>query len=177
MSMIYNLLRVSPSELNSYLENSDLLFDRIYQSEDEDPAQIDLDKAWDGIHCLLTGTHLFNSQNEDEDVWYTPFSLIMFPGNDGQLINKNQNMGIGFPAHYQTAEQVTRAAALLATVNLRERYQHVGSEALSQSYPFEIAGQWLESEDLPYLEYYFEQMQQFFACAAENGEAVISYIN
>ena len=45
MSMIGNLLRVSNAELESYLENSSLLENRIYENDDEDSNLIDIDKA------------------------------------------------------------------------------------------------------------------------------------
>ena len=49
MSMIGNLLRVSNAELESYLENSSLLENRIYENDDEDSNLIDIDKAWNAI--------------------------------------------------------------------------------------------------------------------------------
>lgn len=169
MSMIYSLLRVSPAELASYQENSELLEARLF-SEEEDAAASHLDKAWDGIYCLLVGDSMANPAIDDESD--SPFRAILFPGYSGQLVDAEQELGYG-PAHYLTAEQVADASKQLAAVNLRERFEQADPAVLAECYPFDEA--WTE-DDFAYIASYFATLQEFFATAAANGEAVISWL-
>lgn len=68
MGMIGNLLRVTKAELESYLEDSSLLEDKIYNDEvnDDEPESekfVDIDKTWDGIIFLLTGQSLDTTES------------------------------------------------------------------------------------------------------------------
>lgn len=51
MSFIMYLSRISKQQLQSYLENPALYYNR----EDDDTRSIDIDRAWSGIMYLLTG--------------------------------------------------------------------------------------------------------------------------
>ena len=93
MGMICTLIRVSATELEAYQKDSSLLAERI-NKEADDPNFYDIDKSWDGIIYLLTGS---NSSDTSQYL-----SRIIF---SGQLIDKEQNLGTG-PAHYLTPQQV-----------------------------------------------------------------------
>ena len=52
MSMIMNLLRISKQELENYIQTPSLFeekLDVLYESEDNDDAFLDIDKAWGGV--------------------------------------------------------------------------------------------------------------------------------
>ena len=167
MSMIGNLLRVSNSELESYLNNSKLLEDRVYPEEYcEDSSLLDLDKAWESIFFLLTGCTSSNFENAEP-----PLSLILF---NGDVIDENQDMGYG-PATYATSKQVQEIAKALPELNqesLRAKFDSLKSPD-SELYPFNP-----DSEDMfDYIYDYYKEMKEFYNLAAENNQAVISFIN
>jgi hypothetical protein len=93
MGMICTFIRVSAAELEAYRKDSSQLAERI-NKETPDPFFYDIDKSWDGIIYLLTGS---NSSDTSQYL-----SKIIF---SGQLIDKEQDLGIG-PAHYLNPQQV-----------------------------------------------------------------------
>lgn len=167
MSMIGNLLRVSKTELDQYLENSTLLEERVYPEEYvEDPNLLDLDKAWENIYFLLTGCTSSDFENAEG-----PLSLILFKG---KLIDEEQDMGYG-PATYCTPEEVKEISIALPDINmenLRSKFESLKSSD-AELYPFNP-----ESEDMfDYIFEYYSKMKEFYDTAAKNDEAVISFIN
>lgn len=163
MSMIGNLLRVANSELQDYLGNSSLLEERIY-SNGEDPNSIDIDKAWDGIVFLLTGQAVASSEH--------PLVQVLF---SEQLIDEDQDLGYG-PAHYLTPEQVDVLNNEIAGIDIKILRQKFDPPQMTELgvYP-EI---WEEGDEaFDYLTPYFLNLQQFYAVAAKNGEAIITFLN
>jgi Domain of unknown function (DUF1877) len=167
MSMIGNLLRVSKSELEGYLENSSLLEERVYPEEYiEDPNLLDLDKSWESIYFLLTGC-----TSTDFEKAEPPLSLILF---NGTVIDENQDMGYG-PATYSSVEEVKEIANALPEVireKLHSKFESLKSKD-SELYPFNPDG-----EDMfDYIFEYYTKMKEFYLIAAKNDQAVISFIN
>lgn len=167
MSMIGNLLRVSSSELETYIKNSSLLEERIYPEEYiEDPNLLDLDKAWESIYFLLTGCTSSNYEKAE-----LPLSLILF---NGILVDENQDMGYG-PATYASPREVQEISNALPEVireNLRSKFESIKLKD-SELYPFNP-----DSEDMfDYIFEYYKKMKEFYHLAAKNDQAVISFIN
>lgn len=167
MSMIGNLLRVSNAELQSYLENSGLLEERVYPEDyAEDSCLLDLDKAWESIYFLLTGC-----TSSDFEKAEPPLSLILF---NGALIDENQDMGYG-PATYVSSEQVKeilKALPDLKKEELRSKFESLKYKD-SELYPFNP-----DSEDMfDYIFDYYKEMKEFYGLASENNQAIISFIN
>jgi hypothetical protein len=54
MSMIGNFLPITSSQLEDLIAAPDKVESFLYE-EDHDPPEVDIDKAWHGIHWLLTG--------------------------------------------------------------------------------------------------------------------------
>jgi hypothetical protein len=167
MSMIGNLLRVSASELEQYLENSTLLEERVYPEEYvEDPNLLDLDKAWESIYYFLTGCTSSDCQNAAP-----PLSRIFFMGN---LIDEDQDMGYG-PATYCAPWEVKAISTALPDAileDLRPAFDSLKSTG-AELYPFNP-----DSEDMfDYIFEYYSKMKAFYQVAARNDEAVISFIN
>jgi hypothetical protein len=55
MGMIGNVIRVSQEELNSFLNNSETLENKVYADDNYEAEWfLDLDKSWDGINYILT---------------------------------------------------------------------------------------------------------------------------
>jgi len=161
--MIGNLLRVSNTELESYLENSSLLEERIYENDSEDPNLIDIDKSWEGIIFLLTGQNLEKLDH--------PLGKVLF---SGQLIDEEQDLGYG-PGHYLNPDQVKEVNAQLSQITseeLKDRFDSKQMTAL-EIYP----NIWDDESIVDYLTDYYKTVQEVYSTAAKNNEAVITFLN
>jgi len=164
MSMCGNLLRVTVSELESYLRDSSLLEDRIYDDENEDPQLVDIDKSWAGILFLLTGQGLENLDHKLARVFFS-----------GQVIDEQQDLGYG-PGHYLNPEQVAEVhdeIARMSRDDLKNQFDPVKMNELD-IYP----SIWEEGDvAFDYLANYFSILQEVFATATRNREAIITFLN
>ncbi|MBO9154989.1 YfbM family protein [Chitinophaga sp. GCM10012297] len=163
MGMIANLLRVTNAEPETYISNSALLEERIYENEEEDLMLTDIDKSWEGILFLLTGQNLEKLDH--------PLGRVLF---SGRVIDENQDLGYG-PGHYLTPKEVGEMSGALAGITKEELTQRLDSPRMTELaiYP-EI---WAEENALGYLLDYFEVIQTVYATAAKNNEAVITFLN
>lgn len=163
MGMHLQILRANAEELTAYLLDSSLLAERVLNKPENDTRRYDIDKSWDGIIFLLTGK---NSSDASE-----PLSRLMF---SNQLIDETQDLGTG-PAHYLKPEEVK---------HLYEQIRHIASTSLKKNfnaadmktlgvYPNNV---WDEEEVDDYLTEYFETVQEAFSIAAQNDEAIITFI-
>jgi hypothetical protein len=165
MGMVGNLLRVSKTELDNYLVDSSQLEERIYREEEEpDNSLVDLDKSWDGIIFLLTGQSLANATH--------PLVRALF---SGQLIDEEQDLGYG-PAHYLTPEEVAEINRQISGIqesDLKQKYDPAKMTEL-EVYPTI----WDEGDDaFTYVANGFKTLQETYAEATKNGEAIITFIN
>lgn len=163
MSMIGNFLAVTEADLKSYLDNCDLLAARINDYDSENQNSIDVDKAWQAIHYILT-----NDPWEGE----SPESLVILGGQD-----IGEDFGYG-PGKYLTSSEVKMVAEFLKKVDftkIRAEYDPETFDNL-EIYPSVI---WLEEKEeaLDYVLSFFEPLIEFYANAAKNNFAVVKYIN
>ena len=164
MSMIANLLRVTMSELEAYLKDSSLLEDSIYNDEADAENLIDIDKSWDGIIFLLTGQSLATAKHN--------LVRILF---SGQIIDEEQDLGYG-PAHYLTAEQVAELNGEISTITIADLKQRFNPEKMNELEIYPII--WDEGDDaFDYLADGFLTLQNVFADATKNEEAIITFLN
>lgn len=110
MSMIGNFLQLSSEELADLIANPSDVESFIYPDDEEREGNIDVDKAWHGIHFLLTG-----------DAWggEPPLVNVVLGGTE-----LGDDVGYG-PARYLTADEVRAAAEALRDITpdvLRTRY-------------------------------------------------------
>jgi len=162
--MIGNLLRVSSGELDAYLKDSSLLETRLDEALDHDnPNLVDIGKSWDGINFLLTGTIVGDSGH--------PLEKVLF---STQCIDENQDLGYG-PGTYVTAKQVKQLNEELSKITgeeLNKRYDAKKMMAL-ELYP----NGWEEKHMLDYLIENFKTVQDVYAMAAKNGQAIITFLS
>ncbi|MGJ1264435.1 YfbM family protein [Sphingobacterium spiritivorum] len=164
MSMIANLLRVTTSELEAYLKDSSLLEDSIYNDEADAENLIDIDKSWDGIIFLLTGQGLATAKHN--------LVRILF---SAQIIDEEQDLGYG-PAHYLTAEQVAELNGEISTITIADLKQRFNPERMNELEIYPII--WDEGDDaFDYLADGFLTLQNVFAEATKNKEAIITFLN
>ncbi len=164
MGMIAYLLRVSPAELEAYRSNSALLEERVHREDaGNDAALYDIDKSWDGIIYLLTGS---NSSDTTQSL-----SRIIF---SGRLVDKEQDLGTG-PAHYLNPAEVKElheAITGIVPASLKARFDAARMKEIGV-YP----NVWDHDDTADYLIEYFETVQEVFARAAEEQQAIITFIN
>jgi hypothetical protein len=165
MSMIGNLLRVTKNELEQYIKNSSLLEKRIYNDDsgNEDSNLVDIDKSWDGIIFLLTGQNFEHSNH--------PLTKVLF---SGQIIDEEQDLGYG-PGQYLTAEQVIELNEQISKISIGELIKKYDPKRMIELgvYP----NIWENEEEINYLIEYFQTIQEVYAQAAKNGEAIITFLN
>jgi hypothetical protein len=165
MSMIGNLPLLSDEELSSLLAEpagvEAFLFEGLPPAEDE----LYLDKAWHGIHFLLTGTAW-----EGEP----PLNFIVAGGID----IGTEDVGYARPLGFTSADvrEIAAALAPLSADELRSRFDPKRMLELG-IYP-EIWDRPPEEDDtLAHLLGYFDQLKGFLQRAAENGRALIVYVS
>lgn len=164
MSMIGNLLRVTNVELEEYLKDSSLLEDKIYDDETENENLTDLDKSWDGIIFLLTGQSLGTAEHKLVRVLFS-----------GQIIDEEQDLGYG-PAHYLTVEQVSELNTEISTITITDLKQNFDPKKMNEQEVYPTI--WDEGDDaFDYVADGFLALQDAFAKAAKNGEAIITFLN
>ena len=165
MSMIANLLRVTKSELEEYLNDSSLLESRIYndESDEEDPNLVDIDQSWDGIVFLLTGKSFENNTH--------PLAKVLF---SEQFIDEEQDLGYG-PAQYVTAELVKELHEQIASISNDELRTRFDANKMKEANVFPEV--WENPETVDYLIEYFETIKEVYALAAKSDEAIITFIN
>ncbi len=162
--MIANLLRVTTSELEAYLKDSSLLEDSIYNDEEDAENLVDIDKSWDGIIFLLTGQSLATSKHN--------LVRILF---SGQIIDEEQDLGYG-PAHYLTAELVAELNGEISAITIADLKQRFNPERMNELEVYPII--WDEEDDaFDYLADGFLTLQNVFAEATKNEEAIITFMN
>ncbi len=162
MSMIGNLVRVSPEKLDELLESPEQVpafLDEIYEREDSN-EHMDVDKAWQIIHFLLTG-----EQYEGE----FPLSAVMLGGKElGE-----EDVGYG-PARYLTPDEVRAVATAIAAISEDELWSRFNAKAVlkAQIYP----SVWGDG-DREYVVNNYAEVRRFYADAAKAGHAVLAFIS
>lgn len=162
MSMI-SAWRIATDEQIAALLHEPVLIEDLLDDGSSD--EIDLDKAWHGIHYLLTGTAWGGSE---------PLNYII----EGGRTVGDIEIGYG-PARVLDSAQVRAFGQALAGVTheqLRAAYQPTAM-ARAEVYP-NIWDRADESPDeaLDYLLAYFDELRAYVAQASDSGKGLITYI-
>lgn len=158
MGMIAHFCRIDSATLEKLRADDSLLESYLY-GDDETPANIDIEKAWHGLHYLLTA----NNDNQ------TLAETIL--GGEGF----GQEMDYG-PARLLDAPLVADIAAALDQLDEAALSAAYAPQAMQDAgiYP-EV---WVDEgqEALDYLLIYYRTLQAFYRTAAANGEAVLTWL-
>ena len=156
MSMIGHYLAVPQSRLDALREEPDQI-DEFLSGPDAGEA-VDIEKAWHGLHFLLTGSVAAGTG---------PLANVVFgrePIGD--------DLGYG-PAMVTDADAVQAVASALAAVTddrLRARFD---PDAMDEIYP----NIWDEGDEaLDYLLDHLQALRAFYRDAAASGHAVITWL-
>jgi Domain of unknown function (DUF1877) len=147
-------LQGDPSSLEDFLFPND--------GDGDVPGQVDVDKAWHGLHYLLTGC---------ADGGPEPLAWAVLGGAE-----IGDDMGYG-PARFLLPPQVRAVAEALSVVNestLRSRYAPQAMEA-ADIYPSVI---WVRDgeESFDYLLENFNILQTFYRDAAASGHGALLWL-
>ena len=127
------------------------------------PNSIDVDKAWQGIHFLLTG----KAEGGDG-----PLALAAL---GGQEIGGEVVLG---PARILTPDQVKTVAHALQRVDERSFRSKFAPEAMSEAgvYPAEL---WVSDRErvLTYLVQNYRRLVRFYEVAAARGDGVVQWLS
>lgn len=148
--------------LQSLLEDPEKLVELLYPDDDSDPPNsTDVDKAWHGLHYLLTG----EAEGGEE-----PLSLAILEGTE---IGPEFDFG---PARYLTAEEVKAVAQALAALTLEALAQRYNPRDMREKDIYPEIWEDGDPESVGYLLQFFPTLQQFYADAAARGDAVIHWM-
>jgi hypothetical protein len=164
MGMIGKFAAVRPKQLQSLIDETSRIVDFLFFKEvaDKPNGQLDIDKAWQGIHFLLTGEPYSNESF---------LAKAIFGGEE-----VGDDLGFG-SARYLTPEEVNEVAAALRDVSKEDLVERYIPRAFEEAniYP---SGIW-ESEGsvaLDYLLSNYESMVAFYELVAARGDAMLLYI-
>jgi hypothetical protein len=165
MGMVGCFRRLPQADLERLLEDPSVLPEYL---EGEVPAgfgscmDLDVDKAWHGIHFLLTGTASEGAM---------PLGFIV---DGGTTIG--EDMGYG-PARGFSDSEVARIAGALAAVSAAEIHARYDAAELARAEVYPDIWERDGDHARDYLVTYFEQLSAFIAGAAEEREALIVFIS
>jgi len=162
MSMVGCFAAISPAIADRLRSNPDEIEEFLFPDDEvgEPENYIDVDKAWHGIHYLLTGS---------AEGGAPPLSWAVMGGTE-----IGEDVGYG-PARLLTAEQVkTISDALPSEENFKRSFAPEAMDA-AQIYP---DGIWVADGDdaLEYLVENYRAMAEFYRAAASRGDEAILWL-
>lgn len=168
MSMIGNFLRLSTKKVEALRAAPERITKVLYPEEGDtvmsDDVHVDIDKAWHGIHYLLTG-----------QAWEgePPLNFILGGREIGDV-----DVGYG-PARGFTADEVRAIATALEPITAETLRPRFDGKAMidAEIYP-QIWDRDPASDDtLGYLLAHYETLRAFVIETAELGAGMIVYLN
>ncbi|HEY9677115.1 MAG TPA: YfbM family protein [Drouetiella sp.] len=161
MSMILNLKSATDSEIENLKRNPDSIEGFLYDDEDTDHDQMDLDKAWHGLHFLLTG---------ETDGGAVPLCYLM---NAEQLGAKDFGYG---PPRALTSKQLAAFEEAIAKIDEKELRKRFDPDAMTtrQIYP----SIWDEGDDaFQYLYEHFKYLQEYLTSAKNRKDGTLIWLS
>ena len=161
MGMIANFMQIGQAQLDALLDDPDGIDPAIHPPEGAPPDTIDVDKAWHGIHFLLTGSPWRGAE---------PLVNVVLGG-----VEIGEDVGYG-PARYLTPDQVRDVAAALSAIPSDLLGARFDPDAMIRAdiYP-EI---WDEGDEARnYLLGAYERLRNHYLDAARRGNAMLIFID
>lgn len=163
MSMIGNLLAISPGRLAELIAEPGLVDSLLYPDDGPDPQKhLDIDKSWHAIHYMLNG-----STWDGEG----PLALAVLGGEE-----IGEDVGYG-PARYLVPAQVKAISAALSLLRPQEFSAKFHPSALDAAEIYPQGWHDAGPEALEYVVRYYGLLSSFYQSAAERGDAVLAYLN
>jgi hypothetical protein len=160
MSMNAVFVQISPAELaemENEPEEAEIYFD---DEETPDHVKLDLEKAWHGLHYVITG---------ETDPGETLLSQVVMGGTE---LGDDEEGFSGFgPARYFTRAEVIDLSRLLANPALEaDAAARFNPEKMNELdiYPG------FEADDAEWIMEAFKNLRDHFVSAATNGKAIVT---
>jgi Domain of unknown function (DUF1877) len=166
MSMIGNLRLVSDEQLDKLFADPQQIDDFLYPDEPMPGAEEDdLDKAWHGIHFLLTGSAWGGDP---------PLNFLVAGGRQIGDVDVGYGPARGFTSADVT--EISRALAQITSDDLKDRFD--GKRMMkAEIYPEIWDSDPAEDDTLGYLVEYFEDLKTFVERAKASSSGLIVYIS
>jgi hypothetical protein len=165
MGMVFSMVQFPSDKLQEYIDNPENFEkDLMTLVENQANPSLYLDKSWEAIHYILTGTKIGSGVK--------PLSLVIY---SEQFFDEEQNLGMG-PASYLTAEQVKEIDYILEKLDdtfLKEKYKPLEMVKFGVYPNF-----WDKDPTLfDYVADNFQKLKDFYKDAASKSHAIASYMN
>lgn len=167
MSMVMELRTVTDDRLHALLDDPETVNDYLFGEDDEDRNTIDLDKAWHGIHFLLSGDPSLEVDLTDAK----PEAFLLAGGTPiGDI-----DVGYG-PARGLTSAEVKAVDAAMSRFTAETLRKAFDPTAFVEAdiYPSIWDGD--DAESLEYLIENFGTLKQGVRAAARDGLGLIVYL-
>jgi len=164
--MTMTLRKVSDEQLRELLDEPDLILDFVAE---EVPAnqELDLAKAWHGLHFMLTGSDWEGPE---------PFAYLL---DGGEAIGNEEDHDLGYgPARGLSNAEVTRFSAALdglSEPDFKARYDSAAMDEL-EIYPLDWSKEEKPEEIVGWLATSFKELKQFVHEAAAAKQALLIYL-
>jgi type I restriction-modification system DNA methylase subunit len=161
--MIASYFRVSNKILEKLKAHPEKIEDIVFDSEELQEIEFDIDKAWHGIYFLLTGKVGFDE---------TVHCIV------GQAILGGRELGedIGYgPLRFLEPSEVAIINNELRNISVEDLANRFDLEAINDQDIYPMSGEW-EMEDKDYLLEYYEGLLNYFNKAANEQEAMLLLI-
>ena len=160
MSMIGNFLAISEEKAQELRENPSNIPDYLYSEEiQESDSYLDIDKAWNGIHFLLTGTTFGGEE---------PLCWVVLGGE-----TIGEDVGYG-PARFVNAKDVKTINEAISGIDSSSLNDRFNPDELNDS---EVYPSVWEQDHAEYLIGAYEDVKAFYASASKNNQCVIQFIS
>ena len=165
MSMIGCFAKITPSQLQGVIQDPDSVAALVFsadESSSESIEELDLDKAWNLIHFLLTG-----------DTWggEGPLAKAIMGGE----VLEDTDTGYG-PFRYHEPGQVRLISEALGKIDSEALWQNFDAQKVKEAEVYPI-GAWEGSdEDKQYTCQNFDELKRFYSEAARDSSALLLYI-
>lgn len=163
MGMIGCFAAIDPVALQKIRNEPSLIEEFLYPDGEEAEHSIDVDKAWHGIHFMLTG----QAYGGDG-----PLALVIMGGEE-----VGDEVGYG-PARLLLPEQVNVIANALEKLTIEEfkKAFKPAEMTAAEIYP-EVIWERDGQEALDYVLEYFEELVVFYRDAAKRGDGVALWLS
>lgn len=165
MSMVLSLRADTDLKIKQLLKDPEAIEDYLYEDESSnDENQIDLDKAWHGIHYMLTG-----------DPWAgaAPYCYLLSEGKEVGDID----VGYGAARALTSAEvnAFNDAIAKIDNADFRKRFNPKAMMS-NDIYPSIWDRDPKEDDTLEYLSEYFEELKTFIQRTKDQNKGLIIWM-
>jgi hypothetical protein len=163
--MVGTFRTATDADIERLLADPGSVVEFIYESGDADGDDLDIDKAWHGLHFLLTGTDWAGEP---------PLNFLV----SGGMPVGNVEVGYDVVRAFTSAQvrEIVAALSGLTAGELRRRFDPERMVALD-IYPSAIWTRPPEEDDsLGYLIEYFEILRRYVSTLAEDGLGMLVYV-